>query len=240
MPLTITVQDLGRGANLDHSFLVIIPAIAQRLVSDADIPVHSVEVLNPTSDNITFSLHASLKVPLGLSVRIDPFNLSLFNREVKPMTPYVTVPLGKIKLKGQSAISLTNQTTSIQNMEEFTNFLTKAVYSKRFTLSAYGKTTAHLGKIKVPLKLDKDLELDGKSWRLDSRVKMQFSNSLDFLGLDKLSGFSIDKAGLALPPKEDGSNLAGMATIPNHSVVTFALVSPACIPSGTFISQLLG
>lgn len=43
-------------------------------------------------------------------------------------------------------------------------------------------------------------------------------------GLDKLSGFSIDTASLILPAEEDGTNLRGTATLPNHSVVTFALV----------------
>lgn len=143
------------------SFLVIIPAIAQRLVDDAAIPIKFAQVLQPTPDSITFSLSASLKVPLGLSVTIDPLDLSLFNREVKPMKPYITAPLGRIRLKGESAITVSNQTTKIQDQDEFIKFLSKAVYSKRFTLSAYGKTTAHLGKLKVPLKLDKDIELDG-------------------------------------------------------------------------------
>jgi hypothetical protein len=43
-------------------------------------------------------------------------------------------------------------------------------------------------------------------------------------GLDKLSGFSIDEAALLIPAVDDGSNLRGKATLPNHSVVTFALV----------------
>ncbi|KAF7627403.1 hypothetical protein AFLA_002784 [Aspergillus flavus NRRL3357] len=183
-------------------FLVIIPAIAQRLVNDASIPIHSAAIMQPTPDGLTFSLSASLSVPLGLSVRIDAFNLSLFNRGVKPMKPYVTVPLEGLRLKGKSDITITNQTTKIQDQDQFTTFLSNAVYSERFKLSAYGKATAHLGKIKVPLKLDKDIELNG---------------------LNMLKGFSIDNAGVVLPPEADGSNLLGQATLPNYSVVTFAL-----------------
>lgn len=130
-------------------------------MDDAAIPIKFAQVLQPTPDSITFSLSASLKVPLGLSVTIDPLDLNLFNREVKPMKPYITAPLGRIRLKGESAITVSNQTTKIRDQDEFIKFLSKAVYSKRFTLSAYGKTTAHLGKLKVPLKLDKDIELDG-------------------------------------------------------------------------------
>jgi hypothetical protein len=43
-------------------------------------------------------------------------------------------------------------------------------------------------------------------------------------GLDKLSGFSIDSARVLLPKEADGTNLVGEATLPNHSVFTFALV----------------
>jgi hypothetical protein len=143
------------------SFLVILPAIAQRLVDDASVPIESVLVLNPTPNGVTFSLSASLNVPLGLAVRVDTFNLSLFNREVKPRTPYVTVPLESIHLKGKSNITISNQTIQIQDQDQFTSFLATAVYSKRFTLSVYGKTTAHLGKLKIPLTLDKDVELNG-------------------------------------------------------------------------------
>ncbi|KAL5363594.1 hypothetical protein BJX96DRAFT_178207 [Aspergillus floccosus] len=183
-------------------FLVILPAIAQRLVDDAAIPIQSAEVLRPTPDTITFSLAATINVPLGLGVSVDKFNLSLFDRDVKPRKPYVSAELGPVYLKGKSQLTISNQTVKILDEEELTKFLSKAVYSKNFTMSAYGKTTAHLGKLKVPLTLDKDVEL---------------------AGLDQLNGFSIDAASLALPPEEDGSNLIGTATLPNHSLVTFAL-----------------
>ncbi|KAJ5087917.1 hypothetical protein N7456_011533, partial [Penicillium angulare] len=183
-------------------FLVILPAIAQKLVDDAKIPIHSASVVRPTPDKITFSLDASLNVPLGLSVTIDAFNLSLFNRQVKPMTPFVIVSLNDTHLKGNSELKISGQTTEVLDEIQFTDFLANAVYSETFTLSAYGKTTAHLGKLKVPLKLDKDVQLKG---------------------LDKIEGFSIPSASVALPPKADGSNLLGSAVLPNYSVVTFEL-----------------
>lgn len=141
--------------------MVIFPAIAQRLVDDAGIPIHSAQILKPTPDGIVFSLSATLDVPLGLSVQIDPFNLSLFNRDIAPRIPYISVELPAFHLKGKSEITITNQTTKILDMEQFTEFLSVAVYSKSFTLSAYGKTTAHLGALHAPLTLDKDVTLNG-------------------------------------------------------------------------------
>jgi hypothetical protein len=146
-------------------FLVILPAIAQRLVDDAGIPIQSAEVLRPTPDTITFSLAATINVPLGLGVSVDKFNLSLFDRDVKPRKPYVTAELGPVYLKGKSHLTISNQTVEVLDEEELTKFLSKAVYSKNFTMSAYGKTTAHLGKLKVPLTLDKDVELAGMTCR---------------------------------------------------------------------------
>lgn len=44
------------------------------------------------------------------------------------------------------------------------------------------------------------------------------------LGLDKFRGFSVNSAKLLIPEAEDGSNLVGEATLPNHSVFTLELV----------------
>jgi hypothetical protein len=110
---------------------------------------------------MTFSLAASLNVPLGLRVNIDPLNLTLFNREVEPIQPYATVPLRHYSLKGVTNITITNQTTKVQDQDQFIIFLAKAVYSKTFVLSAKGSTIAHLGALKAPVTLDKDIELSG-------------------------------------------------------------------------------
>mgnify|MGYP002718748820 FL=1 len=61
-------------------------------------------------------------------------------------------------------------------------------------------------------------------------------------GLDKLRGFAIDSARLIVPKEEDGTNLRGTATLPNHSVFTFALVYSLICPSQTLslTSNLIG
>ncbi|OGM49896.1 hypothetical protein ABOM_001520 [Aspergillus bombycis] len=183
-------------------FIYIIPAIAQRVVDDTSLPVYAARILDPTPDSVSFSIDTSLKIPAGLSVRIDPFSLSLFNRDVKPMVPFIDVSLDGYNLKGTTEMSISSNNTAVLDRAQFVQALTKAVYSKRFILSAKGSTTGHLGALKAGITLDKDVELDG---------------------LDKLSGFSIDAARLILPAEEDGTNLRGTATLPNHSVVTFAL-----------------
>ncbi|KAL4747227.1 hypothetical protein BDW72DRAFT_206646 [Aspergillus terricola var. indicus] len=183
-------------------FLVAIPAIAQRIVEDTSLPVYGAHITDPKPDAVTFTLDTGLSVPLGLSVRLEPFTLDLFNRDSDPETTYLAVPVPEYKIKGKTNLTVTSENTPVLDEDEFVKSLTKAVYSKRFTLSALGKTTGHLGAIKAGITLDKDVELDG---------------------LDKLNGFSIDEAALLIPAMDDGSNLRGRATLPNHSVVTFAM-----------------
>ncbi|KAL4955776.1 hypothetical protein BDW69DRAFT_192970 [Aspergillus filifer] len=184
-------------------FLVAIPAIAQRMVDDTDLPVYAAHITNPKPDAVTFTLDTGLKIPLpGITVKLDAFELDLFNRESDPEITYLTVPVPDQSVKGRTNISVTSANTPVLDQDEFVKTLSMAVYSKRFTMSAIGKTTGHLGALKTPITLDKDVELDG---------------------LDQLSGFSIDEAALVLPAMADGSNLRGRATLPNHSVVTFAM-----------------
>ncbi|KAJ5718842.1 uncharacterized protein N7483_009924 [Penicillium malachiteum] len=189
-------------SSIFRSFLVAIPAIAQRVVDDTDLPIYSAEILDPTPSSVSFVLHTSLKIPLGLRIRINAFNLSLFNRDVQPMTPYITVKLPSYSLKGHTAMTIEQHNTLILNESQFLDTLTDAVYQERFTMSAKGSTVGHLGALNAPLTLNKDIELNG---------------------LDKLDGFSIESAEVAIPKEADGTNIIATATLPNRSVFTFAL-----------------
>ncbi|KAJ5542745.1 hypothetical protein N7461_008748 [Penicillium sp. DV-2018c] len=183
-------------------FLVILPAIAQRLVNDMALPVHSAEILNPRPDQVDFVLHTSLKVPLGIRIRTEPLSLNLFNRNTKPRKTYLRVDLPAYSLKGNTKLDVTKNDTKILDVDEFIKTLEDAVYNERFIMSAKGSTIGHLGALNTPLTLDKDIKLNG---------------------LDKLRGFSIESARLLLPKEADGTNLRGKAVLPNHSVFTFAL-----------------
>jgi predicted transcriptional regulator len=140
---------------------VVLPALAQKLVDDADLPIHSAALMNPTPDSITTSLTASLKVPLGLTVNLDATDLMLYNPKTEPFTPYITVSLPAQKLKGNTTISVVDQVVKIENMSEFLGFLKDAVYAEEFTLYARGKSTAHIGKLKASVKFNKGVKMKG-------------------------------------------------------------------------------
>lgn len=143
-----------------HSFVIIIPAVGQRIVDQTDLPVHAAEILDPTPESVTFTLHTSLAVP-KLRIHIDPLTLTLFNRDVTPMQPYLKVPLPSYNLKGTTSISVTRNDSQILDESQLVTALTRAVYQRRFVLSAKGSTMGHLGALNAHLKLDKDVELNG-------------------------------------------------------------------------------
>lgn len=148
------------------SFLVAIPAIAQRLVDNTNLPIYSAEILDPKLDSVSFTLNTALNLPIKLKVHTDAFDLSLFQRNVTPIDPYLIVGMPAFDLKGDTDITVTKNNTKIIKKDRFIQVLTQAVYNKKFTMSAKGTTNGYLGALKVPLTLDKTIELDGTNTHL--------------------------------------------------------------------------
>lgn len=177
--------------------------------------------MDPKPDKLTFTLHTSLKIPSGLSVRTNPLNLSLFNQDVRPMEPYLLVALPAYNLKGgTNMMSVTRRNTEILNESQFVKLLTTAVYGKSFVMSAKGSTVGHLGALKTSLTLDKNIELNG----MQPYAQPGFDTHFNLAGMDKFDGFSIPSARLIIPTQKDGTNLVGTAVLPNRSVFTFEMV----------------
>ncbi|KAF2499481.1 hypothetical protein BU16DRAFT_579038 [Lophium mytilinum] len=184
-------------------FLVIFPAIAQRLVDGADLPIHTAVIKNPSDDTLTYSVTVSLKVPKPFIVHIDPTVLELYRPETKPhRVPYIKMELPGMKLHGNTLVKIEDQQATILDEDELTHFMASAVRNEQFEISAYGKTTAYLGKLKAHITLDKTIRLRG---------------------LNTLEGFSIDSAHVVLPPEEDGTNVVANLTLPNASLATVEL-----------------
>lgn len=110
---------------------------------------------------MTFSLGASLNVPKPFTVGLDPLNLSLFVRDVKPEVPYVYLQLPAQKLHGNSTFYIASQRANIVSSTQWLSFLNDSLYNEDLTLSAKGETTAHFGALKAKLKLDKNVKIKG-------------------------------------------------------------------------------
>ena len=118
--------------------------------------------MHPTPSSVVYSLSSSLKIPNGLTVDLKPITLNLFTKESGPADPYIKVNLPEYHLRGETKINITGQTVDILDQHYFEEFMKSAVDNKEFTLSASGATTAYLGALKAPIKLNKDVKLPGK------------------------------------------------------------------------------
>ncbi|ELR10037.1 hypothetical protein VC83_07374 [Pseudogymnoascus destructans] len=184
-------------------FLVIFPAIAQRMVNDANLPISSIGLSNPTSNSTEISLQANIKLPTPLSVHINPIPLSLFvNDGTKNIVPYTNIVLPENDLHGNTTLTITDQPAKILDTDIFTKFVHSVVFSEAFTLSVTGSANAYVGKLKARVHLQKDIQLTG---------------------LNGLTGFDIADARLILPPEADGTNLLANLSLPNASILKINL-----------------
>jgi hypothetical protein len=133
------------------------------MVETTSFPIHEVAIMSPTLNSTVVSLRASIKVPPPFTVNLEPITLQLYRPETKPFTPYIEIPLEAQKLKGNTTITITNQTINILEKREFIEFLRSAVTNEKFVMAARGKTTAKIGALKADITLDKHIELNGKS-----------------------------------------------------------------------------
>ncbi|PWY87496.1 hypothetical protein BO70DRAFT_421253 [Aspergillus heteromorphus CBS 117.55] len=182
-------------------FLIIIPAIAQRVVDGSTLLLDHADVLQPRPDSIMLSIKSSLSLPINLPVRIDPITLSLFNRDLPENNTWSKLYMDGANIKGNSTLKVDNQFTPL-NVYQWKQYVQSVVFQKHAILSVKGTTTAYIGKLKARVKMNKDIP----------------GNSLN-----SFAGFSISDPQLLLPAQSDGTNLIANATLPNPSVMTLEI-----------------
>lgn len=144
------------------SLIYGVPAIAQDIINAVDLPVNAASLMDPTPDTITFGIDTALNIPIKTPIKTEPFTLGLFNRETKPITPWLHASFPEYTIKGFKKMVQTNKDDDILNEEEIIRTLSNAIHSKKFTLSCKGRIMAHLSALKAHLTLEKDIEMDGK------------------------------------------------------------------------------
>jgi hypothetical protein len=171
-------------------------------VDDTDLPIFGGTLVAMSNDKVRIGLSTALSVPGGLTVRLDPLELYLYNKEAPEFEPWTMVPLEGQTVSGHTEINVEGQVVGVGNRHELDTWLTGMLYNRTQEISAKGNTTAHLGALNFNVELDKTVTVDG---------------------LRKLEGFSLDSSQLLLPPREDGINLMGNLTLPNWSILTLGL-----------------
>ncbi|CAI6090577.1 unnamed protein product [Clonostachys chloroleuca] len=183
-------------------FLKIIPALAQRIIDDTDLPIYSATLKALTNDSVLIGLRTALDVPLGLTVGLDPVELWLYNADSEGFNPYTMVRLDEQKVKGHTEISVHDNTVGVSDRDELDKWLTGMLNNKEAEISVKGNTTAHLGALHFGVNLKKTVKVKA---------------------LNRLDGFGLVSARIKIPPAEDGSNLLGNMILPNWSDLTIGL-----------------
>ncbi|KAI9040718.1 DUF3712 domain-containing protein [Aspergillus affinis] len=196
LPFDLRVRKLT-----NNSFLLIIPAIAQRVVDNSTLLLVKADVMHPRPESVQLTIESALKLPLGVPVRIDPMTLSLFNRASPGNGTWGKLYLKDYTISGNTTLGVDKQFTPL-NVAEWTQYVHNVVFMKHGPLSVWGKTTAYLGQIKNHITMDKDIPQNT---------------------LNSFEGFAIKDTQLLLPAREDGTNLIANATLPNPSVLTLEI-----------------
>ncbi|KAL4787315.1 hypothetical protein BJX76DRAFT_354262 [Aspergillus varians] len=178
-------------------FLVVIPAVAQLVVSKSSLLLVSARIVEPRADSILLSLEAALNLGVVFPVRIEPLTLAIYNRDVDGNNTIFQSTIDATRIHGNATLGIQNVSTPV-NVPLWTEFVHRAVFEKDALLPVKGETNAYIGILKSHVKVDKEIHLNA---------------------LNSFAGFSIDKPKLLLPAQEDGTNLIANATLFNPSVM---------------------
>ncbi|KAI1857642.1 hypothetical protein JX265_011057 [Neoarthrinium moseri] len=181
-------------------FLVILPAIVQRIVDDQSMPVKGGAFVANSPTELTVSLETSLNTPLP--ARIDPLTLFLYNKGTPEFSPFLNLTLPEQYLKGDTPIIVTNQTVTITNDTELISWFDNVFNLPQVDLSVRGDSTVHLGALHSNAHIDKTISVQS---------------------LNQLNGFGIIDLRLVMPPDENGNNIKGTLNLPNWGSLTLGL-----------------
>lgn len=133
--------------------------------------MQSANVTNLQPSALSFSMKTqNLPIPGGISVSVAPFNIDMYVpanvRSKNDLNPYITAAIPELHLKGKGPLSIVNQTVNIANETELVSVFRSAALGSAFNITAFGKITAKVAGLKIPLTLNKTLSFPGeRRWR---------------------------------------------------------------------------
>lgn len=115
----------------DHSalsFLKILPAIVQKIVDDLDFPIMDARIGAQNATELAFNFATVFQIPAGISARMDPFGLSLYNTFTPGFYPYtyLELPQSALNLKGATKVSI-NSSAPVLNATEIAKWVNVTV-----------------------------------------------------------------------------------------------------------------
>ncbi|RAH40654.1 DUF3712 domain-containing protein [Aspergillus brunneoviolaceus CBS 621.78] len=204
-------------------FLVILPAIAQRVVDGSTLVLVHADVLQPRPDSMMLRIDSALNLPLKIPVRIDPITMDLFNRDRPENNTWGKAYLPSARIYGNTTLA-TSSTLTALNVTEWTEYVRSVVYESHAPLSVRGSTTAYIGKLKSHVTMNKDIH-QTSMWPLRHAMEdyRLITHDRGDIALNSFKGFSISDPQLLLRAHDDGTNLLANATLPNPSAMTLEI-----------------
>ncbi|KAI2467941.1 hypothetical protein F4781DRAFT_289784 [Annulohypoxylon bovei var. microspora] len=181
-------------------FLVIIPAIVQRILDDQTMPISGGAFIAVSPDQLNVSIITSLDSPLPAN--IDPVTLFLYNKDTPTFSPFVNVTLPDLHIKGTTELNVQNQIVTVTNETELTSWFANVFDQPTVTLSTRGDPEIRMGALHTKGKLEKTVTVNS---------------------LNKLDGFSIQDLQLLMPARENGTNIQGTLNLPNWGTLDLGI-----------------
>ncbi|KAI6081853.1 hypothetical protein F4821DRAFT_248372 [Hypoxylon rubiginosum] len=181
-------------------FLVIIPALVQKIINDQPMPISGGAFIVLSPDKLNVSITTTLNTPLPAD--IDPVTLFMYNKDTPTFSPFVNVTLPPLHVDGQTEIVISEQTVTITNETELITWFGEVFDQPTVKVSTRGDATVHLGKLHSSAHIEKTVEVNS---------------------LNKLSGFGIEHMQLLLPALDNGTNIQGTLNLPNLGALSLGI-----------------
>lgn len=185
---------------MDVRFLVILPAIVQRIIDRQPMPVNSGALITLSPNQLKISLDTALDTPLPAD--IDPTTLFLYNKDGDAFNPFVNVTLPQLHIDGDTDIVVKDQTVTITNETELIKWFEGVFDNPTVDLSTRGDSTVHLSGLHYGAHIEKTVTVNS---------------------LNKLQGFGIETLQLIMPPEANGTNIQGTLNLPNWGALALGL-----------------
>ncbi|CAG9945941.1 unnamed protein product [Clonostachys rosea f. rosea IK726] len=181
-------------------FKVIIPAIVQKIVNNQSLPVEGGVIRAVSPNELFVTLKTSLDTPLPAT--INPFELSLYNRDSDDPSPFVQIQLPEAKVNHNTTVTVEEQTVNVLNENQLVWWFSNIFDQAETELSLSGDPKVSLGALNYEPKMDLTVKVPA---------------------LNRLHGFTVEK--LEFTGGQDGSsnNIKGKLNLPNAGVLTLGL-----------------
>lgn len=156
------------------------------------------QAVSPTELHVT--IETELDTPLAAD--LDPTTLYVYNKGTPDYSPFIDITLPKIHANHKTPVAVTNQTVTVTNQTELVKWFDQIFDLPETDLTVKGKTTVHLGALKMQSNIDKTIKISS---------------------LNALDGFGITSLRLIYPAMEDGTNIKGTLSLPNAGIITLGL-----------------